>query len=549
MKRWFTTLMALTLALSCASALAEEAGFNAEGLPICSGPITISVVGLENSGLDWENQYLTHYVKEKLGIQMDFTLYTSNDWDTQFTLMLSTQTLPDLFIGVNSDKAKINEYGADGILLDLSDYADLMPNYQALCEQYPQWAAYQRTTDGSVYGLSRLFPSRLGLATGLNTFVNLEWLENLNLDMPTTLDEFYDMLVAFKEEDANGNGDPNDEIPLCIQIDVGRGTRLEWLLFASFGFYTNNTSYTRQADAEGNVYLAQTTDAYKEYLKFMHKLYEEELLDATCFIQTDDERIDKVRNNLAGVFSDYSGLQVAVGGGDGSLYEKYAFLTGLSSPYNDKVSFPLGNCGYAEGARTFVNANTEYPEAIVRLIDHFLSEDSVLLCDYGVEGETFSFVTDSLGHQVPSFDGYWEEQYESATAYQNTLKLDEGLKLIRTSYLDSIIENSSDEELDQMIFNDPSFTYTSNAAIEKALRSADELVSPFPDLLYTEEEASERSTLAADISAYLRTMKASFIMGEMDIDANWDSYLAELESMGLNELLAIEQAAYDRLIG
>lgn len=75
------------------------------------------------------------------------------------------------------------------------------------------------------------------------------------------------------------------------------------------------------------------------------------------------------------------------------------------------------------------------------------------------------------------------------------------------------------------------------------------MVSPFPDLLYTEEEASERSTLAADISAYLRTMKASFIMGEMDIDANWDSYLAELESMGLNELLAIEQAAYDRLIG
>jgi hypothetical protein len=182
----------------------------------------------------------------------------------------------------------------------------------------------------------------------------------------------------------------------------------------------------------------------------MNKLYAEGLMDQTAFIQTDDERVDKVVNNIAGVFSDYSGLLTAIGGGDGSAYADYNYLVGLTSPYNDQITLQLGNAGYASGARTFASATTEYPEAIARLVDYFLSDDAALLCDYGVEGVTFDFITDDLGNRVPSFNGYWEDAFDTATAYQNTLRIDEAFKLIRTNYLNGIVENASDEMLNNI---------------------------------------------------------------------------------------------------
>ena len=537
MKRILVTLLVLVIALTGTIAFGEDV------VPICEEPIVVKVASID-FGDDYNNQWLTKYIEEKLGIKLEFEMYSPSDWSTQFTLMLATQELPDMFMGANVAKGDINKYGADGILLNMADYADLMPNYAALAEKYPLWDAYQKTTDGAIYGLSRLFPSRIGLATGLCNFIDNEWLENVGLEMPTTIDEFYAVLKAFKEQDANGNGDPNDEIPLVVNFN-GR-SRIEWMLMAAYGFYTNNPNVTMQYDENGQVYLAQTTQRYKDYLKFIRKLYAEELLDPTCFIMTDDEVMDKVRSNRAGVFSDYMGLMGATNANDGSVYQDYSFIVGLKSAYNDKIDFSLGNCGYAEGSRTFISANTKYPEQIVRLVDYFLSWDSILLCDYGVEGETFNYVTDQFGNEVPSFDGYWEENYESASAFQKALKLDEGLKIIRTSAINQIVENASDEVLDQMIYEDQTYTYTVAAAQEKALRTADALVSPMPDLLFTENENATRSTLVTDISSYLNNMKASFITGEIDIDKGWDNYLEQLNSMGLQELLSITQAAYDR---
>ena len=544
-----TTLALLLTMLLTAPAVAFAAGdaayYNETSIPICSEPITLTVAGKENSGRDWSQQYLTKYIEEYLGIKLDITTYTNDQWNTQFTLMLSVNDLPDLFVGANSSKSLINGYGYDGFMLDFAEYEQLMPNYTALRQAYPAWGNYQKTTEGNVYGFSRLFPSRIGLATALNTFVKKSWLENVGMDMPTSLDEFYEVLVAFKEQDANGNGDPNDEIPLCIQLGSGRGIRLEWLLKATFGFYTKTIM---DVDESGTVFCISTTDAYKDYLKYMNKLYREGLLDPSAFIQTDDERIDKVVNDRAGFFSDYSGLLTAIGGGDGSAYAEYDYLVGLTSPYNDQISVPLGNAGYADGARTFANANTKYPEAIARLVDYFLSDESVLLCDYGVEGVTFDYITDDFGNKVPSFAGYWENSHKSANDYQNTLRLDEAFKLIRTNVLNDIVENASDEMLSKMLYEDPHYTYTAEASFENAMRRADRLLDPYPDLLYTEQESTELSTLSTDIGSYLNMMKASFIMGEQDIDANWGSYLSEVERMGLNRYVEIEQAAYDRLL-
>ena len=70
--------------------------------------------------------------------------------------------------------------------------------------------------------------------------------------------------------------------------------------------------------------------------------------------------------------------------------------------------------------------------------------------------------------------------------------------------------------------------------------------SDYPQVTYTAEEQAERSVLMMDIKNYIQTMKAQFIVGEVDVDAGWDAFLTNLKNMQLDRLLEIEQQAYDR---
>ena len=63
---------------------------------------------------------------------------------------------------------------------------------------------------------------------------------------------------------------------------------------------------------------------------------------------------------------------------------------------------------------------------------------------------------------------------------------------------------------------------------------------------YTQEELEVLTALKTDITNYLQQAKASFIIGEWDLDTDWDTFIEQLNAMGLDQLLAIEQASWDR---
>lgn len=536
-------LLAAMLLGGCGKSVDESSDDNSQTSSSESGnaesgsreKVTVTV-----SSISWEpdpaDVYLTQYIEEELGIILDWKLYSNEEFSSQLSLLLSTDSLPDLIVGANLGKTDVNKYGAEGYFLNIAEYSDVMPNMQATMEENPLWAAYQKDESGAIYGLSRCFPSRIGLATGLSTFINTEWLANVGMDVPETVDELYDVLVAFKEQDANGNGDASDEIPLGVQMDIGRGGRFEWMMMSAFGIFNNNSDFC--ADENGTVTFVKMKDNYKAYLKYLHKLYEEGLMEPSTFILTDEERIDKTSNDLYGVFSDYAGLVTAIGGqeGEGNPYEKYAYIPALTSDYNDKLVFTMGNCGYAEGSRTYISADTDYAEEICKMIDFFLSEEGTLVADYGKEGVTFEYVEDAFGNQVPSYiNGYTIE----------TVRWDEAFKLIRTSVENSFVENADDDTLDKMIYEDATYTYTQQAAVEKALRDVDELTEPFPDLTFPSDVASTFSVLREDLRNIVKSYKSQFILGEKDIDASWDQYLSDLEKAGVERFVSIAQDAYD----
>lgn len=128
--------------------------------------------------------------------------------------------------------------------------------------------------DGHIYGLPGI--SEMGYIDDDGTYIgigaipqftsiNKDWLEKVGMEMPTTLDELHDVLVAFKENDCNGNGDATDEIPMSFMANnwcAGMTT-----LFAGFGFTDYNEDH--RAIDNGKVYYQATSENYKNAIALL----------------------------------------------------------------------------------------------------------------------------------------------------------------------------------------------------------------------------------------------------------------------------------------
>lgn len=524
----------------------EEAGgsgkvtVNETGYPITSEEITVTLAGPMPSGLeDWTQVADIEEYATRLGIRLDCDFYET-DWGTQLTLMVAGDELPDMLAGCSMNVSDVNEWGEEGYFLDLNEYIDLMPNLQAYFEKYPELEAFCTTSDGHIYGLPKL---RVDMTDRLTrSFINKQWLENLGLSMPTSIDEYYDVLVAFKEQDANGNGDPNDEVPLLFTSDEGGYSAIEKTLLDSFGIHTSDINYILQADESGKVELAHTGDKYKEYLRFLNKLYKEGLMEQEAFTITGDEITTRQQNEIYGSFGCGSAPFV-MANKDISYDANWLGLAGLSSEFNKdrnaSISSPVQN-----SILVAVNGKVENPEAMARFIDYFYTEEGMLSATKGYDGVTFDMVDDELlGTKVPQMrvpEGYTSgEEYR----YKGAI-LNEALNLVEKNIDRQAMFDSSREVLQK-----PEFVaeYGWAARVIDAFK-ADGVngIDAYPVVSYTAEEVKERGDIQKDITTYLKQARAQFITGELDLDKDWDTYVSTLEQMNLGRLLEIEQAAYDR---
>lgn len=513
---------------------------NETGYPITSEEITVTAAGPMPSGCeDWSQLAVIDEYANRLGIRLDCDFYET-DWETQLTLKVAGDELPDMLIGCSMNVSDVNEWGGEGYFLDLSQYMDLMPNLKAYFDQYPELEAYCTTSDGHIYGLPKLKVDMTDRLT--RSFINKQWLDNLGLSMPTSIDEYYDVLVAFKEQDANGNGDPDDEIPLLFTSDSGGYTALEKTLLDAYGIFTTDPNYVLQADESGKVELANINDTYKEYLKFMHRLYAEGLMEQEAFTITGDEITTKQQGDVYGSFGCGSAPFV-MANKDISYDANWMALSGMSSELHPKreasIASPVQN-----SILVAVNGNTEYPEALARFIDYFYTEEGMLSATKGYEGVTFDMVQDDLlGKEVPQMrvpDGYTsgeEFRYKGAV-------LNEALNLVERN-----IDRQAMFESDREVLENPEFVeqYGWAARVIDAFK-ADGVtgVEAYPVVSYTSDEVEERGAVYKDITTYLKQARAQFITGELDLDKDWDTYVNTLNQMNLGRLLEIEQAAYDR---
>ncbi|WP_243298874.1 extracellular solute-binding protein [Bacillus litorisediminis] len=512
-------LVAAMILSACKAEEKEEAqekdeNFNETGYPIVDEPITLEMMG-QSSPLqpEWGAMGFFKEMNEMTNINFEFRTATTDQFKQQKQLAFTSMELPDVFFGGMFTAAEEVDYGSQGLLIPLEGLIeDYAPNLNSLMQKYPDLKASITAPDGHIYtlpGIDNLSHSMTPLM-----WMNSYWLNNLGLERPKTTEEFYDLLKAFKKGDANQNGEA-DEIPLTASSVA----ELRYSLLPAFGI---NQSDGIMED-NGEVKYAFIQEGYKEYLKYLNRLYKDGLLDQQIFSHTWEQYVAKGAANQAGVFPTWP--IVMIGFTDVTEAAKYPLLPALTSEFSPEPV--VTQFSEIKRGRAAITSENEHPEATMRWLDYMYSQEGSILARLGVEGENWEW-TDGEG-------SYWR------------LLAPEGMNTTQANAQDApgagtAVPMVIDKEF--FLKEDNPTIHTIAGWVEEEYLPYAEV--PFPQVYLTLEEQEEVNTLKPDIDSYLEQMEAKFVSGEVEIDAEWDQYVETLKSLGADRLAEINQAAYDR---
>ena len=497
-------------------------------LPIVENKTDMTVYIVQSAQVeDYETNKYTLWQEERTNVHLLWNTVPSQDATQKLNLILASgQDLPDLIMS-NLNTATVVTNANQGTFIPLDDLVDQYGYwYKELLEKEPRLEDMMITPDGHQYSMPRVIVSKPNSMSGRG-WINQTWLDRLGLDTPTTTDEFRAVLEAFRDQDANGNGDPSDEYPWMGCNDTWRGFGDEYIM-NSFIQYNRDTPYYIE---DGVVQAAYDKEAYREGLRYWRSLAADGLFDTTTFTQT--------VNQMKQVFEDpeCSKVGFACAGGQhcytdqlGDRSREYVPLAPLKGPDGYQGSFydPYGNYGYYV-ANFVITSASKNPEMVFRWIDSQYTRESSMRnrlgepgVDYaipengeiGVDGEPASF--DPILQWGTVQNSHWTELAPCYNDFDNNnVKGDDPYELQQWLW------NATINYYEPYI-NDISCYYNQST-------------------FYTEEDSAELADIDATLGDYIKQTMAQFVTGDLDIEADWDQYLQNLKGMRYERRLEIMQ--------
>ena len=268
MKKILCSLLALLMVLAMA-------------VPALAEGDTITVFRSGQGMPDPADDVILPGIKEAMGCEVEWTVVTA-EYATSLNARLGGGNIPDLFqVEYNMAPVYINQ----GLLLDIEPYLDQMPNFVA---GYSEEALANCYMNGGMY----LIAARPYIPYA-HYSIRQDWLDNLGLSMPTTLDELYDVLYAFTFNDPDQNG-KDDTYGL-----TGQGLDAFNIVFNAYG---TNAPGTFLVEDNQVVYSSVDPDA-REAIKFIQKLIEAGVVDPEIMSNQSMEHRDKAISGYAGVLA------------------------------------------------------------------------------------------------------------------------------------------------------------------------------------------------------------------------------------------------------
>lgn len=467
---------------------------------------------------DWGEDYHLGFPDEaakEAGISIEWNTILNADWGDKKAVLLAGGDLPDAFMGsICFSESDILTNAGSFIALD--DYIDeYMPNFKNILETDPTMKALATSADGHIYGLPAKKPCRPIVANQM--FINQTWLDNLGLSMPTTYEEFVDVLRAFKEQDANGNGDPNDELPFA------RGYA-DTVMFFCLPFGTTigaDGTYSMMVRDGKPVYIP-TSEEYKEGLQWMQQCYAEGLIDPEIFTEDDSMRDAKLMSEtpVVGVAPGWTADATF-----GANADQYVALPALTGPDGEQyISSDPEHWNYSR-YEFVVTSACEDPGKLLSWVDKFYTEDASIQNFYGsfgvgVEKDEAAGTYTVLAPQ----DGNSADTY----AWINSLR-DFGPKYVAEDFNDKVIYAAENGDASKLALDESMRQYAREA---------------YPNVSYTDDQLQMLATLYADISAYVDAYQATWVT-EGGIEEQWDDYITALNQMGYEDFMQIQTDAYN----
>lgn len=450
-------------------------------------------------------------IEEATGVDITFRRMSGEEYN----YMLASGKYPDIMVSFLYTGEVLDLYN-EGIAMDVTQLIQENSVYlKQIYEEHPDIYREAQTNDGRLIYFPSINPMqskedfyRVAYA-GL--IIRQDWLDKLDLEVPETIDDWYEVLTAFKTEDPNENGIA-DEIP----FDDSR-----YYVFSS-AFGVLDKVYI---NTEGEVVYGYMEDGYKDYLMTMNQWYEEGLIGKSGVTGSSKWSEANIINNVAGSFYgldnawryylpsiqkvDENAKLTPVGITKAADGKAYASLENLKTHIRNRVTIVTNNC--------------KNPEAALKVIDYMYSEEGSNLLTWGIEGETYGVDENGEKYILP-------EALETG---------DEGfLKLYYTAIAHVAFPKYDGETAVLATYPEEQLT------AEMTWADCDTSLIYPPNILFTTEDREKVNSLISNIEQYAKEKEIAYITGEESFDT-FDEFRKTLEDMGIQQVIDIYRKNYE----
>ena len=454
--------------------------------------------------------YMLDEFKKQTNVDVEMRIFPYETATERLNLDLNSGDYADVIGGWTLSDSMILTYGVNqGVFVPLEDYfAEYCPRITEILD-LPGVREEMTAPDGHIYAIPYVCDDT---KVGYSPYINGRWLENVGMDMPTTTEEFEAVLKAFKEKDANGNGDPNDEIPFSADPN---NKHIE-AMTGWFGLPMGKSGIGIQNE---EVVFAGASTTYREFLSWFNSLYEQGLIDLEIFTQDSSTWEGKGNRDLYGVSiaygsGEFSGIVL-----EGEEKSEFDVLPVLNT---DKGGMWMRDTNGFSVYRTqaVITDNAEHPEVICRWFDNAFQLENGIGCNRGPVG-TVVFKEED-GYRAIDTKTLSEEEQEKLS-WGNLWP--QSLPKYMPSGFKYIEDHPTYNE--KKVMEDTYEPYLTKTTI--------------PSFWIPLDKIDRYSDIASALTDYFNQRQAMFISGEMDIDddAQWQSYVDGLYALGLEDWMEV----------
>jgi putative aldouronate transport system substrate-binding protein len=490
-----------------------------KGLPIADPGSYAFTLFVDDSKED-DNYAMFPIFEKETGVKVDLVKNPYAIANERLTLALNSGDYADSIGGWTLSQNHILTYGVEEkVFIPLEDiFAKYCPNITEALNR-PGVRETMTAPDGHIYSIPYVLQAPL---VAYQPWINTRWLKNVGMEIPKTTAEFEAVLKAFKSRDANGNGNPNDEIPFSGDPNnLHLGELCGWFGVSVRSGHNGTPTEEGLTMINGQISFGANTTQYRDGIKYLASLYAQGLIDPEIFTQNKEQWKAKGEADRYGVILTYHSQDIKPFN-PGEVPEWVA-LPVLTGPGINKPVFLRDTYGTdILKNQVVITDKAKSPEAVARWWDFIFAYDNTMQTQHGPIGVTIFKEPDGKFRKID---------------------------ITTMSASDQTLYNWGNLYPQSLPKYDPDGAYKVIEAVpmydEKI--PSDQLYEPFlidrlPPYWASQEQSATLNDLQVGIGSYVRQKRAEWIAGQSNIDADWSSYLAQLDRLRLAEYLELRRS-------